>query len=234
MNWKEFLKPDWRRILLFLILFVFLASAGLEIFLFYPIDVWVLRIFEVISFPFNLITFLPFWLLWILFAVYWYLICSLVVFGYDNLKKLIKLSPQQQKLFRIMKYGIPTIFIIILIITFASEWLMCRYMDIGSEESFTLEYLTHDLEGSEEIIIKDVSIPLSRCEACEVAKQAWKAMPLKYKKPECGCWSIEHNPVVGGYGAGWFVACGEVIDTVPTGLAIDEKTRVITLIIHMA
>lgn len=92
MNWKEFLKPDWRKIVIFVILFVMLIIIAnlyppklipswlenLNIIFYFP-DFF---IFEILKLSISTVIFL-----FILDLIYWYLLSCLIVWVYDKVKK---------------------------------------------------------------------------------------------------------------------------------------------------
>lgn len=90
MNWKEFLKPDWRKILLFVILSILLSAI--------PNFVIEIPVFCGLSFgiplPFYCSLILPFdfnggFVITNLFVdiIFWYLLSCLIVWIYGKLKK---------------------------------------------------------------------------------------------------------------------------------------------------
>ena len=94
MNLKEFLRPDWRKISLFIILMI--ISAGLDSFVYTterpepnPLIVFIQPVFDLPSFilvTFDIIRYIfPANIL--LSFIYWYFLATLIIWIYDKVKK---------------------------------------------------------------------------------------------------------------------------------------------------
>jgi len=88
MNWKEFFKPDWRKILIFLVLFILSSLASIKIYLCnmmgigpcpigygFPLEF----LYPILDFK-NLINLL-------IDIIFWYLLSCLIIWIYDKVKK---------------------------------------------------------------------------------------------------------------------------------------------------
>ncbi|OGI12149.1 hypothetical protein A3K64_02335 [Candidatus Micrarchaeota archaeon RBG_16_36_9] len=104
MNWKHFLKPDWRKIILFVVVsisfFVLIATNLLDCFATGGIPACGYKNFllNFLLLPFNLLGFLDFYIFELpldfifLFDIlstllYWYLLSYLIVWIYDKFRK---------------------------------------------------------------------------------------------------------------------------------------------------
>jgi predicted neutral ceramidase superfamily lipid hydrolase len=99
MDWKQFLKPDWRKIVLTIVIFFipmglgflivlegFAKEAGQEFLPFYILRIIIILL--LILSPFSIILgFLPYVLKELLNLIFWYLLSCLIVWVYDKYKK---------------------------------------------------------------------------------------------------------------------------------------------------
>ena len=88
MKLKQFLKPDWRKIVIFAILlfitYIGLYSVGLGTFSFSQLIFFIIIPFAFFNLPFSFPVFLLFWF------VYQYLLSCLIVWIYDKFRKVKK------------------------------------------------------------------------------------------------------------------------------------------------